>query len=194
MEEKCKMEANGLKLIALKSKAEPIDQIDRDKLLSTLRQSFAAPSTVVAWLDYKVLIGLWQNQDFLFYENKPFDLKYVQRLRVFDKQKELLIWRSNGGWKGRLRSDGQGEETGVVVAHQLLFGTTPTPMNGNFTEISEKRGTKLVLPFANLNVDDQRKRVFIKTYNYVRTNSLHQATYFDCRFVAFTDDSHNELS
>jgi len=194
MEQKCELKANGLELIEIKSEARPFAKINWQALQEALNKNFVGNSYVVAWLDHEVRIGLWQNQNFLFYENKLSDLKYVQRLRVFDQQKELLVWRSNGEWKGRLRIDDQGEETAVVVAHQLLFGTTAKSLNGHFTEIGEKRGTKLILPFANLKVDDQRNRVFIKTHNYVKTNAVHQAGYFDCRFVAFTDDRRNELS
>jgi len=196
MEANCMLEANGLKLIAIRSIAASLDPIDWDKLQSTLRENFAAPSNVVAWLDYKVLIGLWQNQDFLFHENETFDLKYVQRLRVFDKQKELLVWRSNGGWKGRLRIDDQGEETDVVVAHQLLFGTRGERLSPQFAKLEEDRGTTLVLPLKDIDFDEKDNpstRVFIKTRNYIKINAVHQAGYCDCRFVAFTDGQ-NELS
>ncbi|MGH7455871.1 MAG: type III-D CRISPR-associated protein Csx19 [bacterium] len=198
MAEPCALQANGLELIKLKSVAQPLGEIDYDKLFSLTSENFGEQAYVVAWLDYKVLIGLWQNQDFHFHESKTFDLKYVQRLRIFDKQKELLVWRTNGGWQGRLRSDGQGEKfEDVVVAHQLLFGTKGKRWDPLYAEIKEDRGTKLVLPLADISFDRDGKlddRVFIKTHNYVKTNSVHQATYFDCRFVAFTDDSQNELS
>jgi CRISPR-associated protein (TIGR03984 family) len=194
MDEQCKLEANGLKLITKQSQAEPPSEIDQQRLYSILKNKFVDRTFAVAWLDYDVLLGTWQGSDFRFYDNRPLNLKYVQRLRVFDANKELHVWRTNGVWKARLRSDDEGDDVDVVVAHQLLFGTTPSALNGGFTEISEKRGTKLVLPFSNLNVDDGRNRIFIKTHNYVKPNAVHQASYVDCRFVAFTDDNHNQLS
>jgi len=121
----------------------------------------------------------------------------VQRMRVFNTIKEILIWRTGGGWNGRLRIDREGDILDVVIAHQLLFGTQKGKQsNSLFTEIEEKRGTKLILPLSNLKFDKEgylNPRVFIKTHNYIRTNTIGQATYFDCRFVAFTD-SVNDLS
>lgn len=188
MEEKCNLEANGLKLIELHSYAEPVNDIDRDKLYVVLRENFAGKCYVVAWLDYKVLIGTWEDEAFHFYKGEQFEQKFIQRLRVFNQQKEFLVWRSNGRLKGRLRTDDfSGTGTTAVVAHQVLFGTTSQALNAHFTEISEVRGTKLILPFSNVKVDNKRSRVFIKTHNYVTFNAVHQATYSDCRFVAFTD-------
>ncbi len=194
MDEQCQLKANGLELITKKSKAEPLGEIDRQRLYSTLKTKFASRAFAVAWLDYEVLIGAWQGSDFRFYDNRPLNLKYVQRLRVFDASKELHVWRTNGVWKARLRMDGEGDNIDVVVAHQLLFGTCVEKSNDGFTAISEKRGTKLILPFSNLSVDDGRKRIFIKTHNYVQPNAVHQASYVDCSFVAFTDDNHNQFS
>jgi len=188
MEEKCKLEANGLKLIELHSHAEPIDDIDSDKLDAVIRENFAGRCYVVAWLDYKVLIGIWEDEAFHFYGGEQFEEKYIQRLRVFNQQKEFHVWRSNGRLKGRLRTDNlSGTGSTVVVAHQVLFGTTARALNAHFTEISERRGTKLILPFSNVKVDDKQNRVFIKTHSYITFNPVHQATYSDCRFVGFTD-------
>ncbi|MCH7974162.1 MAG: hypothetical protein IH949_09800, partial [Bacteroidetes bacterium] len=63
----------------------------------------------------------------------------------------------------------------------------------NWTEISEKRGTKLILPFDKVNVDDKENRVKIQTRNYVGFNEIHQATYVDCRFVDFPDIKNKRL-
>ncbi len=188
MEEKCKPEVNGLKLIELYSDAAPpVCDIDQDKLEAVLCENFAGKCYVVAWLDYKVLIGTWEDNVFHFYEGERFEIKFIQRLRVFNPQKEFHLWRSNGRLKGRMRTDDlSGARDTAVVAHQVIFGTTdkPKPLNADFTEISEDRGTKLILPFSNINL--KSNRVFIKTHNYVTFNPVHQATYSDCRFVAFT--------
>jgi CRISPR-associated protein (TIGR03984 family) len=195
MDENLSLETNGLKLIELDSNAEPINDIDRDQLNAVLRENFAGKCYVVAWLDYKVLIGTWENEAFHFYQDEPFEHKFIQRLRVFDREKEIHVWRSHGRLKGRLRTD-ELSGTGVtaVVAHQVLFGTRHEVLSDHFTEIREQRGTKLILPFSNLTVDDKENRVRIQTHNYVRFNPVHQATYCDCRFVAFTEGQRNALS
>jgi len=188
METQCRLEANDLTLIELHSLADPIDAIDANKLNAKLAENFAQKTFAVVWLDYKVLIGTWENGDFHFYNNEKFEHKHIQRLRVFDQEKELLAWRSNGNLKGRLRKDDlAGTGSMAIMAQQTLFGTLAKQLDAHFTEISEARGTKLILPFANLRVNDKRDRVFIKTHNYIKPNAVHQMSYFDCRFVAFTD-------
>lgn len=183
------MQANGLKLIPLKSDTKKVDG-DFNLFISN---NFDKKSFVVAYLDYKVLIGTWENSEFHFHKNEKLEQKFIQKLRIFNDDKELLLWRSGIDLKGRLRIDGQGKDYEVVIAKQALVGTT-AESHDNFTQITENRGTNLILPFNNIQINNKRKRIFIKTYNYVDYNSIHQATYIDCRFVSFIDDKNNELN
>lgn len=189
MIEKLTSEPNSLKLIELGSTPEQFKDLEIAKMDSLFNKFFIEEAFVVAWLDYKVLIGSYKNGVFNFCKGETFDYKYIQKLRIFDYQKELLIWRSNGKWHGRVRHDElTGKGVSAVVAEQVLYGTTATPIdNEQFTEISEKRGTRLNIPFTNIKVDDNHNRIFIKTHNYIKFNAIHQASYFDCRFVGFTD-------
>lgn len=188
------MEANGLELKTIHSKAQPVP-VSKENLNSMIQSHFDAKSFAVAYLDYAVRIGIWENNAFHFPGNEKPEPKYIQKLRVFNSDKELLIWRSRGHLRGRLRTDDESRSgTDVVVAHQVLFGTKKGEnCDENFTEITEDRGTSLILPFANLTVDDKRNRICIKTYNYVGYNALRQATYVDCRFVCFTDGQRNPI-
>jgi CRISPR-associated protein (TIGR03984 family) len=184
------MNANGLRLDTIKSEVKPVSvQVD---LLKTVIEHFPGSSAfVAAYLDYRVLIGKFENDVFALCENETIDAKFVQRLRVFNHDRELLIWRSKDGLKGRLRIDESGKDTDVVDAGQVLFGTKAESMS-NFTRLTEDRGTEIILPFANINVDDKKKRVCVKTRNYIEYNSItHQATYIDCRFVGFSCASNN---
>ncbi len=190
MNDKFPLVANGLKLTHFPSRTLTINEIDDIKFQDHLKEHFET-AYVVLWLDNEVMIGLWKDEKFVFSKNKTFDFKYVQRLRAFDNDKEIHIWRSGGQWNGRVRIDKDaGNDTDVVIAHQLLFGTKGKNFDSQFIEIKEDRGTKLILPIADFHFDekgDPQSRIFIKTYNYVTTNKIGQATYFDCRFVAFTD-------
>ncbi|MBI4854562.1 MAG: TIGR03984 family CRISPR-associated protein [Acidobacteria bacterium] len=193
MDASCSLKTNGLELTEISTYSEPLLDINREKLDKTLANMFVQENSmsrayVVAWLDYEVLIGIWENQEFIFYNSKNLDLKYVQRLRIFNQEKELFLWRTNEQLKGRLRQDNQeGSKVATVIAKQLIFGTKSKPLDNFFTEIYEDRGIKLILPFTNLMVDDKDKnnRIFLQTHNYIKTTLTHQATYFDCRFVAF---------
>ncbi len=190
MNHKFEIVANGLQLTSFLSTAFSINDVDNHKLNEYLRKYFDT-AKIVLWLDNEVRIGLWSKNVFQFYQSNYFDFKYVQRLRAFNNDKEIHIWRSGEEWKGRIRIDNDGgKETDVVIAHQLLFGTKGEQLDSQFIKLEEKRGTNLILPIANFKYDDKSNpqgRVFIKTHNYVKTNKIGQATYFDCRFVAFTN-------
>ena len=186
------MEANGLELKTIHSEVQSVSvSVSKENLNSIIQSYFDEKSFAVAYLDYAVLIGTWENNAFHFPDNKQFEPKYIQKLRVFNSDKELLLWRTSGGLKGRLRKDDKnGSGTDVVIAKQVLFGTRlGKSCDENFTEITEDRGTKLILPFADINIDDndKRNRICIKTYNYIGYNAVKQATYVDCRFVSFCD-------
>lgn len=44
----------------------------------------------------------------------------IVRLRIFDEEKELHLWRSNGELKGRLRKDSDGQDTPFVISEQMM--------------------------------------------------------------------------
>ncbi len=153
------------------------------------------PSMVVAYLDYSVLIGKYENKEFVFSEGEQFDLQYLLKIRVFNKNEEFHVWRSNGKLFGRVRCDKQGKECDVVEAFQVLWGTkNENKILDNFTQITEERGAVLTLP-GKWQVNKYKERVAIRTLNYIRyftdenrnTNGSfivpQQATYADCRFV-----------
>ncbi len=115
----------------------------------------------------------------------------VLRLRVFNRDEELFLWRSRGTLKGRVRYDypansEKGDPVDIVEANQVLFGTRIDKRAENRTRITEDRGTSLTLPFSDLKSDKNGlllERPCITTYNYIGCNEAHQATYIDCRFV-----------
>lgn len=185
------LEDNGLKLHTIKSKSEEPKPLSINNI-DDIKNYIKTDSLVVAYLDYRVLVGWYRNNTFEFVDNHSLDPNYIQRIRIFNKDEELLLWRSDSGFKGRYRKDEVGDEVAVVDAHQVLFGTVATN-SGNFTKLTETRGTELILPFAGLTVDEKQSRVFIKTRNYIGPNEAYQATYVDCRFMGFTDKDKNYL-
>jgi len=178
---------NGLRLLSITSESDNFKTDDFRKLLV---EKITEKSFVVAYLDYKVLIGIFDNGDFAFFNDEKFEDKFVQRIRVFNQNEEFLAWRISDGFGVRFRQDNKGNDTvEVVEAFQALFGTKVEIANNNFSRIKEeKRGTELVVPLNNLSIDDRENRLFIKTRNYIKYDSeLHQATYFDSRFVTFSN-------
>jgi len=189
------MEKNGLRLRKnIKSTATYLGEIRN--LFDTAKEHTQKKSYVVLYMDYEVRIGEFEKGNFRFFHEDAFDPKFLQRLRIFNKDEELHIWRSGKKLFGRLRKDGKGDETPVVEADQVLFGTLAEPQNG-WTRLSEKRGTALIIP-GKFDADENTKRVAIRTRNYIGYMEYkgfrkvseamlapHQATYQDCRFVEF---------
>lgn len=194
------MEINDwLRIDTIKSKVTEygvIEKLDDDNFKSLTKENFGEDGFCVLYLDYNVLIGRYDGEMFHFFENETFKPMYIKKMRLFDINKELFLWRKNrNGFGWRLRVDEIGDDTDIVDALQVLWGTKPIH-TGDYTEISEERGTKIILPFKRLEVDNLEKRVFIWTRNYVsydtycpeneKNNSgYEQAGYNDCRFVGF---------
>jgi CRISPR-associated protein (TIGR03984 family) len=183
---------NGLIMRRIKSKANPAPAVSGLDAISDIIKNY---SFVVAYLDYKVIIGKYSDGSFCFNNNETIEPNYIQRIRIFNKNEELLLWRCEGILKGRYRNDNQGKEVWAVENNQVLFGTRNPenkPPTANSTTIIEDRGTEITLPFKlKINVDEHKNRVKIKTLNYICFNEIHQATYADSRFVEFTFGENN---
>lgn len=154
----------------------------------------AAPqdSTVVAWLDNELKIDKLEKFN-TYFEKK--EVMLIQRLRIFNKDAELHVWRSKGVLKGRLRQDKDKEavetdyeETEYLDARQLLWGTEVEKRENDTLFLREDRGTKLTIPNFIGNDVNKNTRIFIKTRNYIGFTPSHHATYVDCRFVEFVSD------
>jgi len=192
---------NGLKVYDIKSKVEGFSEgRSFEELLTKWPDNFIGH--FVAYLDYKVIIGKYESGKFTTYlgealspDKKTLESKFIQKLRLFDESRELLLWRKEEGlFVGRLRTDGETEnnteKTSVVEAKQVLYGTKSEKAKDSdtFTKIYEDRGTEIFLPFSDVYVDikeNPENRVSICTRNYIAYNEFGQAGYDDCRFVEF---------
>lgn len=201
---------------------------DFPSLEDLAHDKFGEVGFCIFYLDDKVLFGRYDGTSFLFYKKYLPKPKHIQKMRLFNQNKELLLWRKrwnghSGNFAFRLRVDEEGDNTDVIVAMQLLWGTKANSLDENFTELSEKRGMKIIIPLKGIEVDDGEKRLFILTRNYINYKtddsashesetdsclktsatpgdemsktddsktddfSYMQASYFDSRFVSFTD-------
>ncbi len=181
------MKTNGLELKHIGTASEPMKEFAAGDLRNVLADRFDGNGFVVAYLDNRVLIGRWNGEKFSFHDDSTLNDAYVQKIRVFDRNREFLAWRTHQGFKGRIRKDDfQGEGADVVIAEQALAGTRMEKAGDGFSKIFETSGARLYLPFEPISVDSKKNRIFIKTHNYVEYNHMNQATYEDCRFVEFT--------
>lgn len=178
----------GLNLKSLRTACE-IYKISFDcfeDLESTLTEKIKDGAMIVAYLSYKVMVGTLTGGRMKFYQDEQFEIKYLQKLRAFDLDKEILLWHRKGtAFAMRLRIDGTGKEQDVVEVCQVLWGTKAKAEDGGWIRLTEDRGVKLILPLKERIVDANTNRVKIKTRNYIDYNETGQAGYMDCRFVEF---------
>lgn len=181
------MKDNGLSYLNLKTSSNPVTiQCDQDIL-----DNAPDGAWFIAYLYHRVVIGKIANGKLDYYpdEKIPNDvtLSNILKLRVFNKDSELFVWKTSlGGYRARLRTDGQGPEQGIVEAKQVLFGTKVQQLPNGYSKLTENRGTEIILPIANLNIDEKEHRMCIKTRSYIGyIEETGQATYEDVRFVEF---------
>lgn len=184
---------NGLKYSKEKTSAIPVVINSDADILN------AAPTEnawFIAYLFHRVVIGRVVDKQFVYYKQADNDvtLENIQKLRVFNKDSELFVWRTAlDGCKARLRKDGEGKEQGVVDARQVMFGTEATQVQDDnaYSCLTEERGTKIILPLKDLPINDseinkKEGRLCIHTRSYIGyIEETGQATYEDVRFVEF---------
>jgi len=186
---------NGLDLIEIKSKVIINSENGIKDIENYISENFPEEGFFVCYLTDILLIGRYSSGKFYFYGEGKIDKDFLLKLRVFNQKREVLLWKSQGKIFGRTRVDQEGESTYAVDAYQQLWGTDYKRLNGGFTKIFEERGTELILPFSNIEVDNRENRIFIKTRNYVDFHpDTCLATYVDCRFIGFYDHRKNPLT
>lgn len=193
---------NGLTLTAVKTARDTFCGKTADSLKDLIGGHIQAASQgvfFVAYLDYRVIIGRYADRNAGLCnpeDSQPLQFQYLRRLRVFEKNAELHVWRAGDAFNGRFRRDSEGDVMQRADAEQALAGTTPRFIeNGRLLELTEERGSRLVLPFAEAQFPKTPERLFLKTCNYIGIiEETGQASYTDCRFAGFTDNNGQELT
>ncbi len=138
----------------------------------------------VCWLWNEVLFGRINNAGLGLPDGKSADLdRDLREMRLFNKDRELYLYRTQNGFGFRRRIDDRGESAEYIDAEQLILGTTGEVCKG-WTALSEKRGARIVLPIEAYGIDE-KCRVALITRNYITYSEIGQAGITDCRFVDF---------
>jgi len=142
----------------------------------------------VAYTEPWVRIGycnLLEEKTFIFFDESIIDPHYLQRLRIFNDNSELYIWKtSSDDFAFRFRRDSNGELNEAVDTEQLLWGIEKdNPKLPKDWIKLEERGIELVVPQPAER--REKSRIWLKSRYYVGYNSLGQAGFVDCRFMGF---------
>ncbi|MBP9006422.1 MAG: TIGR03984 family CRISPR-associated protein [Candidatus Syntrophosphaera sp.] len=138
-----------------------------------------------------ISFGEFRNYQFKLIEDIT-KLDRLEELRIFDKERELHIWRQSDGkggsvLKGRLRIDNPIEEAAQCYyrdAKQLLFGTKREYLQNGFTFLKEDRGFGVIIPNSLLSELKDNPRLYLCTRNYLEEWDNGQLSYCDSRFIS----------
>ena len=99
---------------------------------------------------------------------KGFSVDRLTEARAFSETAELHLIRANGAWRGRVRTDGAGEETEIFDQRQLLWGKCKASSGGE-SVLKEDRGISLKVPLE-MPVEMPKgsdSRAFLKIRSYL---------------------------
>jgi len=197
------MEKNGLRLVRVKSRVEnflhTVNITTFKELEEKVGNFFPGRSEqqkgtegdkgdgfALVYLDYQVMIGKLSAGKLVFFDREQFEPLFIQQARFFNGERELFLWKKRANsFYIRVRNDGEGEEVECVESDQIIWGTK-SRNRGEWTELTEERGMKLLLPLRNIQVDNEKKRLKIRSRHYIEINKeTSQAGYADCRLVSF---------
>lgn len=103
------------------------------------------------------------------------DLNNLLEIRAFNSNGELRLTKVNGGFAGRIVTDGAGSDTEIFDENHLLWGKPEDKagVTAGYTFLQEDRGTKLTVPIEV----KKNQRAFVKVRNYL--SSAKDAFEFD---------------
>lgn len=141
---------------------------------------------IVCWLDYSVLFGKIDGKDLKLYGINDFNKcsKYLLRLKAFNQDEELHVWKTADVFKYRYIKDKVGNKFAEYIdAKQVMLGTKFKYV-GNFVEVSESSGIKYFVPreFIHNNINENSWMI-LYTRNYIDYNEIGQAGFVDNRFL-----------
>lgn len=181
---------NGMSLICLKSD-HTNDEAEINQLENIVKK-IENNSYFICFFDFKIEIGLFIKNKFILFDEKiEFleDLKFIQKLRIFNENEELYIWKSGKKLKWRHRKDNKGNERNerkVIDINQVISGNTSTTLSNGWSKLTDTSGTELYLPFdLQDNIKDSQK-LLLHVRNYIGfENTYNQPFFEDQRFVGF---------
>lgn len=159
----------------------------------------------VAYMDNGIFIGKFDKNAYVFkfYNNYPLKMEYLQKIRIFNENEELNVWRTFDGDRNFIygfrhiydidnadtasnnAEDGDVRPYYCKDVNQILLGTKIINIEERFVELNEERGLSIVMPNEGFKVDDGKNRIAIKTRNYIDFGRNFIASYIDARFLKF---------
>lgn len=156
-----------------------------EALLSHMQEGF-----LVAWLFHALVFGRVENGQIVFpgFSDAGVLDKFLIRVRLFNQDQEVYLYRSSNVVAGRFREDFRDEqlapedstETLVKDLDGVLLGRARKDLNGSWMTVSSQRGSRFVVPVEWTSDEHFRLRVHLRYYiGYVN----HLAGFVDQRII-----------
>lgn len=172
----------------------PIDEAGCEQIVAWLRGEKSAPDTFdssfawalahsddgVTWGRLDEEAGRWRLGHDAFPDvSPPIRVEALQELRVFGAGGEVLIWRSDGGLRGRLLEDSEpGDSTGddtdpLCPSDELRIvrgDRIREDASDGFTRVTDATGAEQVLPLTLAEAKLRRRKVRLHVRHYWAQN------------------------
>ncbi|GAB1539840.1 CRISPR-associated protein Csx19 [Scytonema sp. NUACC21] len=159
--------------------------VDNQTLYNYLKKNapkkHSKPIYLLAHAHDGIIWGYWSGNDFIttdceFPQFAKFRECTLQQCRVFCEDSELMLWRTEKGWRARLIENVEGVKP--IIEHQMLWGTKVKEQKEKFTLVEEGQdGLEHAVPLSNISdkfeIGKQAKKrpLRLVVHHYFRYNN-----------------------
>ncbi|CZE50718.1 type III-D CRISPR-associated protein Csx19 [Campylobacter geochelonis] len=133
----------------------------------------------IFWLKDEIKFAKIANKIAEFYDNFKLNEDEILEARIFNKDKEIYLFRRFSELEAWLMDDENKEKEDDFLEETInLLGSNPTPLKDGFYKLEAESGSSFILP-----LDKEYKTVKIVRRNYLVTSENSQVSYGDFRLV-----------
>ncbi|MDM3857472.1 MAG: CRISPR-associated protein Csx19 [Aphanizomenon gracile PMC649.10] len=115
----------------------------------------------------------------------------LQQCRIFGDKSEVMIWKTDGGFKARLIQDDNLTEDDYITEKQILWGTHGEKHQEGFTLLWDgSQGLKHAVPFTDIELEEKGKlknKVRLIVRHYIDFDDSGVARIYLSRLVNLTN-------
>lgn len=120
----------------------------------------------------------------------PLRSSTLQQARLFGPVGELLLWRSDDGWRARFVADGGGESDDFIDEDQILWGDTVKETRDGFTLVREgSQGMRHAVPILVTLDQAKQRKLRLRVRHYITENDDGEASITLSRLVQLLPES-----
>ncbi|MBF2063250.1 MAG: TIGR03984 family CRISPR-associated protein [Calothrix sp. C42_A2020_038] len=106
----------------------------------------------------KFLNGNLITADSVFSQFAKLRLSTLQQCRIFGEHSEVMLWKTDEGFKARLVEDKHMGKEEYISENQILWGTQAEEISNGFTLVSDgSQGLRHAVPLINIPFDSDQK-------------------------------------